>query len=208
MREVVLKITMPDNWVKDITAKYPVPIKFKECMPHGDSGGRGLIEIDNTLGLTGDIIKEIEEHAEVCSVDISSLSDGSVLGSVITDKCTACRALTGSECFMTSALSLGDGSVEWKLITGGEGSLTHLIDNLETNGCKVELKSNINLTKQNMLTKRQEDIINVAFQNGYYDCPKKITIKKLAEMFGVSQSTMGEILQRGERKIISDHFSR
>lgn len=208
MREVVLKITMPDNWVKDITAKYPVPIKFKDCMPHGDSGGRGLIEIDNTLGLTGDIIKEIEEHAEVCSVDISSLGDGSVLGSVITDKCTACRALTGSECFMTSALSLGDGSVEWKLITGGEGSLTHLIDNLETNGCKVELKSNINLTKQNMLTKRQEDIINVAFQNGYYDCPKKITIKKLAEMFGVSQSTMGEILQRGERKIISDHFSR
>ena len=208
MREVVLKITMPDNWVKDITAKYPVPIKFKECMPHGDSGGRGLIEIDNTLGITDDIIKEIEEHTEVCSVDITSLSDGSVLGSVITDKCAACRALTGSECFLTSALSLGDGSVEWKLITGGEGSLIHLIDNLEGNGCKVELKSTINLTKPNMLTKRQEEIIHAAFQKGYYDCPKRITIKKLAKIFDVSQSTMGEILQRGERKIISDHFSR
>ena len=134
MREVVLKITIPDNWIKDITARYPVLIKFKECMPHGDSGGRSLIEIDNTLGITDDIIKEIEKHAEVCSVDISSLSDGSVLGSVITDKCAACRALTGSECFVTSALSLGDGTVEWKLITGGEGSLIHLIDNLEAKG--------------------------------------------------------------------------
>ena len=208
MREVVLKITMPDNWVKDITAKYPVPIKFKECMPHGDSGGRGLIEIDNTLGITDDIIKEIEEHAEVCSVDISSLSDGSVLGSVITNKCAACRALTGSECFVTSAVSLGDGTVEWKLITGGEGSLIHLIENLEANGCNVELKSTIALSKTNLLTKRQEEIIHVAFQSGYYDCPKRITIKKLAKIFDVSQSTMGEIIQRGERKIISDHFSK
>ena len=208
MREVVLKITIPDNWIKDITEKYPVSIKFKECMPHGDSGGRALIEIDNTLGITDDIVKEIEEHAEVCSVDISSLSDGSVLGSVITDKCVACRALTGSECFVTSALSLGDGTVEWKLITGAEGSLIHLIDNLEANGCKVELKSTIALAKTNLLTKRQEEIIHVAFRSGYYDCPKRITIKKLATIFDVSQSTMGEILQRGERKIISDHFCK
>jgi len=177
-------------------------------MPHGDSGGRALIEIDNTLGITDDIIKEIEEHAEVCSVDISSLSDGSVLGSVITDKCAACRALTGSECFVTSALSLGDGTVEWKLITGAEGSLIHLIDNLEANGCKVELKSTIALSKTNLLTKRQEEIIHVAFRSGYYDCPKRITIKKLAKIFDVSQSTMGEILQRGEKKIISDHFCK
>ena len=208
MREVVLKIRMPDNWVKDITAKYPVPIKFKDCMPHGESGGRGLIEIDNTSGITGDIIQEIKEHSEVCSVDISSLGDGSVLGSVITDKCAACRALTGSECFLTSALSLGDGSVEWKLITGGEGSLIQLINNLETNGCRVELLSAIDLTKTNMLTKRQEEIMQIAFQKGYYDCPKRITIKELAKIFDISQSTMGEILQRGERKIISEHFCK
>ncbi len=208
MREVVLKISMPDNWVKDVTAKYPNPIKFKECMPYGESGGRGLIEIDDTLGMTDDIIKEIEAHAEVCSVDISPLKNGSVLGSIVTNKCTACRALTGSECFLTSALSLGDGSVEWKLITGGKGSLIHLIENLEMNGCKVELKHTENLSKNNILTNRQEEIIQAAFQKGYYDCPKRITVKELATIFDISQSTMGEILQRGEKKIISDHFCR
>jgi predicted DNA binding protein len=208
MREVVLKITMPDNWVKDITIKYPNRIKFKECMPYGESGGRGLIEIDNTLGMTGDIIKEIEDHADVCKIDISPLNNGSVLGSIVTNKCVACRALTGSDCFMTSASSLGDGSVEWKLITGGKGSLVHLIDNLEMNGCEVELKSTVNLSTQNILTKRQEEIIQAAFQKGYYNCPKRITIKELAEIFDISQSTLGEILQRGERKIISDHFCR
>jgi len=27
MREAILKITMPDNWVKDVCKKYPNPIK-------------------------------------------------------------------------------------------------------------------------------------------------------------------------------------
>jgi predicted DNA binding protein len=208
MKEVILKITMPDNWVKDVTAKYPNHIKFRECMPYGELGGRGLIEIGDSLGMTDDIIKEIEKHTEVCKIDISPLSNGGVLGSVITNKCVACRALTVSDCFMKSASSLGDGSVEWKLITGGKGSLAHLIENLVINGCKVELKSVVNFSKANILTKRQEDIIQVAFQKGYYDCPKKTTIKQLTEIFGISQSTLGEILQKGERKIIFDHFSR
>jgi hypothetical protein len=43
MMEVILKIRMPDNWVKDVGKKYPTPIKFLECMPYGESGGRGLI---------------------------------------------------------------------------------------------------------------------------------------------------------------------
>jgi predicted DNA binding protein len=208
MREVILRITMPDNWVKDITTIYPNLIKFKECMPYGESGGRGLIEIENTLGITDDIIKEIKNHTEVCKIDISPLNNGGVLCSIVTNKCVACRALTGSDCFMTSSLSLGDGSVEWKLITGGEDSLINLIDNLEMNGCEVELKRTENLSSNNILTKRQEEIIQAAFQKGYYDCPKKITIKELAEIFDISQSTLGEILQRGERKIISDHFCR
>ena len=208
MREVILRITMPDNWVKDVTTKYPNFIKFRECMPYGESGGRGLIEIDDTLGMTDDIIKEIKGHTEVCKIDISPLGNGGILGSIVINKCVACRALTGSDCFMTSAFSLGDGSVEWKLITGGEGSLVHLIDNLEMNGCEVELKNTVNLSTENILTKRQEEIIQAAFQKGYYDCPKRITVKELAKIFDISQSTLGEILQRGERKIISDHFCR
>ena len=57
-----------------------------------------------------------------------------------------------------------------------------------------------------MLTKRQEEIIRAAFEKGYYDHPKKVTIKELAKLFDISPSTLAEILQRGERKIIWEHF--
>jgi predicted DNA binding protein len=205
MREVVLKVTMPDNWVKDVCKKYPAPINFIECMPYGKSGGRGLIEIKGEK--TDEIVSEIKRHPDVCKIDISHLKNG-VLGSVVAERCAACRALTGSDCFLTSASSLADGSVEWKLITGAEGSLSELIEKLKENGCEVELKSAIHLTKKSMLTRRQEEIIGAAFEKGYYDYPKKITIEKLAKMFDISPSTLGEIIQRGEKKIILEHFCR
>jgi predicted DNA binding protein len=208
MMEVVLKIRMPDNWVKDIGKKYSTPIKFIDCMPYGDSGGRGLIEINDKAGKVDDIIEEIRKHPDVCRVDISPLRDGGVMGSIITNKCVACRALTGSDCFLTTASTLDDGRVEWKLITGAEGSLAELIETLKAYGCDVELKSTTHLGKNTMLTTRQEEIIRAAFEKGYYDFPKKITIKELAKIFDISPSTLNEILQRGERKVMRWYFTK
>ena len=208
MMEVVLKIRMPDNWVKDIGKKFLTPIKFLECMPYGDSGGRGLIEIEGKEEKLNDILQEIKNHPDVCRVDVSPLRNGGVLGSVITNKCVACKALTGSDCFLSSAMSLGDGRVEWRLITGGEGSLAELFKKLVEYGCEVELTSTTHLSKKTMLTTRQEEIVRMAFEKGYYDYPKKITIKELAKIFNISPSTLNEILQRGEKKVMRWYFNR
>ena len=206
MMEVLLRIKMPDNWVRDVSKKFPLPIKFINCMPYGEDGGRGLIEIDSAHTEVNQVIEEINNHPDVCHIDVTHLKDGSVLGSIVTDKCVACRVLTGSDCFLTSAESVGDGRVEWQLITGREGSLADLIQKLEKSGCEIELKSTKNLSKKLMLTQRQEEIVQAAFEMGYYDHPKKSTIIDIAKRFGISSSTLAEILQRGELKIIREHF--
>ncbi len=206
MMEVILTVRMPDNWVKDIGKKFSAPIKFIECMPYGESGGRGLIEIDTTGEEVNEIVEEIRKHPDVCRVDISPMKNGGLLGSIVTNKCIACRVLTGSDCFLTNALSLGDGRVEWRLITGKEGSLSELMERLEAYGCETELKSTNRLNKRSMLTSRQDEITRAAFEKGYYDYPKKITMKELAKFFDISPSTLAEIIQRGERKVMEQHF--
>ena len=206
MMEVLIKIKMPDNWVKDVGKEFSTPIKFIDCMPFGESGGRGLVEINNKEGLTDEIIKAIREHPDVCRVDISPLQNGGVLGSIVSNKCVACKALTGSDCFLVSAVSLEDGRVEWKLITGAEGSLVDLLQKLESYGCGVELKRKTRLSKRSLLTERQEQITQAALDKGYYNRPKDVTIKQLARLFDISPATLGEILQKGEKKIIQQHF--
>jgi predicted DNA binding protein len=208
MMEVVLKIKIPQSWIEKISSKYNAPIKFLDCMPFGKSGGRGLIEINATDTEIENIIEDLRRHEDICKVEISPSPDGGVLGSVVTKKCVACQALTGSSCFLTSAESIKDGHVQWKLITGEKGSLLNLIKNLEELGCEVELKKSTKLTKRAILTERQEEIVRIAFEKGYFEIPKKTTIDELAKLFRVSASTLAEILQRGEKKIINQYFTR
>jgi len=204
--EVILRIKIPESWINKISSKHSAPIKSLDCMPFGEEGGRGLIEIKATDDELKNIISDLKLHQDVCKISISPSPEGGVLGSVVTKKCVACQALTGSDCFLTSAESKGDGHVEWKLITGEKGSLMGLINELESAGCDVELKKTTHITKRAQLTSRQEQIIRIAFERGYYDMPKKVTIEDLARSFKVSSSTLAEILQRGERKIIDQYF--
>ncbi len=206
--EVILKIKIPESWVDNISSKYDTPIKFLDCMPFGEAGGRGLIEINATDKEIDEIIEDIKRQEHICKVNISPSPDGGVLGSVVTKKCVACQALTGSDCFLSSAQLKSDGLVEWKLITGEKSSLLDLIDKLEKTGCTVELKKVTHLKKRAQLTRRQEEIIRFAFEKGYFDMPKRITIDKLAKIFKISPSTLAEILQRGEKKIIMQFFNK
>jgi predicted DNA binding protein len=197
---------MPDNWVKDVTDKLSDPIKFIECKPYGENGGRGLIKLDGSEEKLSMVLDEIKNHPDVCRLDISPLTDGGVLGSVVTNKCMACKALSDSDCFLTSAKTIGDGRVQWNIITGTNNAYTKLLKKLDFYGCEVELKRKKRLSKKDILTTRQKEIISVAFEKGYYNYPKRTTIKKLANIFNISPSTLNEILQRGERKIISEYF--
>ena len=91
MMEVILKIKIPESWVENIANKYDAPIKFLECMPFGDSGGRGLIEINATDKEINKIIDDIKRNKNICKIDISPSPDGGVLGSIVTKKCVACQ---------------------------------------------------------------------------------------------------------------------
>jgi predicted DNA binding protein len=107
---------------------------------------------------------------------------------------------------MTSAKSVEDGWVEWNLISGEDTALNKFLASLRDGGCDVDLVKTKRLTKRQILTTRQEEIIKIALQSGYYDTPKKTTINKLAKSFGISPSTLAEILQRAEKKIIDKYF--
>ena len=46
----------------------------------------------------------------------------------------------------------------------------------------------------------------MALQEGYYEQPKRTTIKKLAAKMGIAPSTFQEIIQRTEHKVMMSSF--
>ncbi len=208
MQEIVLRLKVPDNWVKDIMERHPVPIKFLECKPFGKSGGRSLIEIDRDDPEVEEMVEEMRAHPDICKLDLFPYKDGRVLGTVTTSRCVACQLLTGSDCFLVKATSSSEGWVEWDLVSSTDEALSSLIKSLEESGCSVQILKKARLDKNSVLTKRQEEIVRIAFELGYYDQPRGKTLRELSEVLGISASTLSEIMQRGERKIVRQYLEK
>ncbi len=208
MMEVVLEINTPKTWLKEVSEETEAEIKLLECIPDKDLGGRLLFEIDTKPENVSNVLNKINTFHQICNVEMSPYREGGYLGSIVTNNCMTCQALTGSNCFLTYATNISGGKLEWHLIVGKEESLSKLIKFLEGKGCSVELKSKTHLSKKNILTSKQEKIIKIAFEKGYYDYPKGITLRELSKIFKISFSTLNEILRRGEKKIIRDYYSK
>ncbi len=56
------------------------------------------------------------------------------------------------------------------------------------------------------LTLRQKEILQFAYSNGYYEYPRRISLRELSKIFDISSSTMSEILRAGQRRIFSEYF--
>lgn len=58
------------------------------------------------------------------------------------------------------------------------------------------------------LPEKQEEAIKLAFQNGYYDFPRKINLDKLAKIKKVSKPTFRENLRKAEAKLMPKLISK
>ena len=64
------------------------------------------------------------------------------------------------------------------------------------------------LEDSELLTARQEQILTIAFERGYFDFPKKLGLVELAASTGIRTSTLAEILRRGQKKILGEYLAR
>lgn len=53
------------------------------------------------------------------------------------------------------------------------------------------------------LTDRQSEVIHYAFENGYYEIPRRLTTEEIADEIGVKRRTAEEHLRRAENKLLA-----
>jgi predicted DNA binding protein len=76
-----------------------------------------------------------------------------------------------------------------------------VISELKRKGCKVLLSHEINGYNY-MLTQKQELAILYAYIMGYYQFPRRTSLKELAAKLDLSVSTLAELLRKAEAKVI------
>ena len=208
MMEAVISLKIPQNWMSEIPEKHPVTIKVIERVPYSEKGVKDLVEIAGPQDVMEEVLRDIRKNPLVAKVDTTVTDKGKVIGAVTTSRCEICRILTDADVFLISAESRGNGKVEWTLVLTEKEVLKEIFDHLRSKSVEAELVKLTKIDDKETLTDRQDKITHVAFERGYFDYPKRISLRELARMFDVSPSTLSEILRKGQRKIVLDYFKK
>ena len=207
MMEALLSLTMPCSWIYNLAKEHEVRVLLIDTVITDEGVTKDLVEINLRDGDADAVIQAIKGYDYVVNLEITERHKGRLLAIVEVKDCPGCVSLATADVFLLSAHTTEDKRLEWKIAFSGREDLDKLILNLQETGADVELVRVSNAIDDGLrLTDRQLKIVEVAFKRGYYDYPKRISIRELARIFTVSTATVSEILRRGQRKIIKEHF--
>ncbi len=205
MLDAELLVRIPKNWMSEVTERYGVRLRIVDRKPYGQHGVQDLVELELGAEDPKDVLAAIRGNGFVARASLQASEEGRALANVST-RCLACRALAASRCFLIRASTRPDGILEWELIADDREQVSSLVARLEKVGCEVTLGHLKEVEDDEALTRRQEEILRVAFERGYFDYPKRASIRDLAATFHVSISTISEILRKGQTKVFSAYF--
>lgn len=94
---------------------------------------------------------------------------------------------------------------------GSQEAIRELLSKYESAGAEPELRKVGEYEGDDepldSLTDRQREMVETAYEMGYYEVPREVSTEELAEELGVDGSTVSEGLQRAERNLLGKHFS-
>ncbi|MDW5562240.1 MAG: helix-turn-helix domain-containing protein [Methanomassiliicoccus sp.] len=208
MMEAEFSIRGMRFWIVDLAADRSCSVTVTECIPWRKKGGQALFEIYGMEGDVEEAIDEVRARPEIISVEVVESSEGRVVGSVAMRDLWVIWNIVDCGCFLESAWSNGDGKASFKVLSGSEGSLPNLIKAISSRGVDIEITRIARTVDRPVVTRKQEKVLRLALERGYFDYPKRITLEELAIMSGMSTSTVAETIKRGERNILKNFFEK
>ncbi len=185
---------------------------------------RGLCKVIGKKSLRNNLISDMREEDSVEKLELLNENTKDTKLFIVINPAQSCKVLdwvNETKSFAKDIVTYSHGIEEWLIYSTSVGNLNETLDVLKNRGVKVKAEQFFDLPIDmvfnrsfdflaNMgLTDRQLEILKTAWNLGYYDKQKKITLKEIANKFDVSEPTIWESLRSAEYKImlsLSDYF--
>ena len=207
MLEAVLQCPQPHSWIALASSRYSAEIELLDSKILPGGLVEHLFDIRVRPALSDDLLAAMRKDPDVLQMEVIRSDSGHIYGSATSRRCTVCKYVAKSKCFLENVgISSGE-RARWTVL-GSEGSYKELVQSLEKESVAFEVARRRTMEDTDLLTTRQEQILAIAFERGYFDFPKKVGLKELAGQIGVRTSTLGEILRRGQKKVLGEYLVR
>jgi predicted DNA binding protein len=122
------------------------------------------------------------------------------------DGCEVCNSIVSAGAFLVSGRSLHTGTRLYKFLVPSHDTFKDIISKLEELGLEPNILRINQYSGTDILTEKQERALWFAHELGFFEFPRKINTASLAERLGIAPSTLSEILRRGLRRLVKQHF--
>ncbi len=206
MREVVLRLAKSDSWISTLHASQRANVRILDCRPTDGGSLTVLVEVSAPDTELDGIFDEIRQSPDVTDPRLIKTKRGRMLGTVIMKGHSVAKAVLETGAFCRSCFLLEpagpDGTVEWRIALDNDRPIETLLEKMRSAGMDPEVRSVARASGSQELTRKQEFLLELAVEKGYYNFPRKISITELARLAGISVAAASEVLRGAEKKIV------
>jgi len=134
---------------------------------------------------------------------LKSYDGSSLIGLVRTSRCMC--ALSGIPLRKVVGVSEDEKGIRVRILIDEPSELNDLIREVTARGFKPSIEEVVQLRGGEVMPRlkpRQEQLLVAALELGYYEVPKKVGTRELAELFGVSPRAVSEVLRRAHKRLV------
>jgi predicted DNA binding protein len=206
--EAVLSVRAPSDLARNVLGRYRATIEVLDSIHSKETGCKSLVTITVDPAFTEDVIQDIETSPAIIAHDLHVNGPGRIKGSVTTRHCFGGCAAAAEGVFLLGVWMESDGRILHRLAASSTDVVRQVVTRMESRNVRVELEKLKTLDEiEGGLTPRQEDVLFTAMELGYFDDPKGVDLKTLAERFQVSISTLSEVIRKAQHKIMTNFFT-
>lgn len=193
------------RWIATVTSRYRARLRLLYSKPtRGREEVLQIFEIEVEPRLKERLTRYLQNNSEISELEITNSSRGRLIG-LIRAKGVIMRLIADSDCFLVRASGEYGAPIRWEVL-GTPRSIRSLEARLRGRGIRHSVVDMSEMRKRVALTARQDWLLRSAFERGYFDTPKRVRIRALAGLVGVSPPTLHESLRRSQRRLVEEHI--
>ena len=199
------RIRLPEGlWVTAVSTAFPdARLRLLTGVPLGDRALE-LGEVVATAPVT--VTDAIRDHPDVRSLDRLYADDRRALTRYETTEQALYEFLGGPSLPPEFPLLVEDGRMEFD-VTTTESGFEALGETLDASGLDYDLLSLVHSDRRDdVLTARQRECLEVALREGYFEVPRTSTLAEVAAELGVDTSTASETIRRGAGRVLDRYL--
>jgi len=202
-----IDITVPDDvWIGDVSSAHPDVVFRVVSTQYDGEIATALVEIEGEDIIQ--ILSQTNSDADIVELDLLWKNEEKTTVQIETTNPELLLPVSRVGIPLKTPFVISDGIASWELFTS-HSKLSQLSETLNQLDISYDVESILGFddeSKQPVLTERQQEVLQVAFKEGYYHTPRECTLTQVAESVEITKATCSDILHRAEGKIIGRYL--